>query len=168
MVKRVYTRKEVAGLLEALERQARESTSLAKQAEAAAARDSFEAYNAFRNKVGEFRALCILVEGRLRSLETGSADEVRERYAQLDTLMLSLLVRASMRFFFVLSAKTVLPLGAREIFVTELRSLYDASEKLRQPEYANRLNESIRTELETAEAILEEIIDKAPSMLQFT
>ncbi|MBB6254310.1 hypothetical protein [Nitrospirillum iridis] len=167
MVRRVYTRKEVVGLLEALERQSRESTQLAKQAEAAAARDSFEAYNAFRNKVGEFRALCILVEGRLRSME-GNVDDMRERYAQLDTLMLSLLVRASMRFFFVLSAKTVLPLGAREIFVTELRSLYDASEKLRKPEYANRLNESIRGELETAEMILEEIIDKAPSMLQFS
>lgn len=85
----------------------------------------------------------------------------------LDTQMLGLLVKASMRFFFMLSAKTTLPLGAREIFLTELRSLHEAAEKLRRPEFETRLDAGLRKELETAELILEEIIHKAPAMLSF-
>lgn len=167
-MKRTYTRKEIQDLLGALERQARDAIRLAKLAEEEAAKDSFQAYNEFRNKVGEFRALCILIETRLRSVEAVRVDDLREEYARLDTLMLGLLVRASMRFFFVLSAKTMLPVGARDIFVAELHSLYDAAEKLRRPEYQNVMGEKLKGDLDTAEMILEEIIDKAPSLLQFS
>jgi len=166
-VKRNYTRKEVEDLLAALERQAREAVRLAKMAEDEAAKDSFQAYNEFRNKVGEFRALCILIEGRLRNIESSRVEDLKEQYAKLDMLMLGILVRASMRFFFVLSAKTMLPLGARDIFVAELKSLYDAAEKLKRPEYVSHLGDSLKGDLETAEMILEEIIDKAPSLLNF-
>ena len=167
MSKRTYTRQEVQNLLAALERQAREAMRLAQMAETEAAKDSFQSYNDFRNKVGEFRALCILIEGRLRNIESNRMEDLQEQYARLDTMMLSLLVRASMRFFFVLSAKTMLPVGARDIFMQELRSLHDAHEKLRRPEYQGRLGENLHNELDTAEAILEEIIHKAPSLLHF-
>ncbi|WP_114395633.1 hypothetical protein [Oleisolibacter albus] len=166
-MKRTYSRKDVQDLLAALERQAREAMHLAKLAEEEAAKDSFQAYNDFRSKVGEFRALCILIEGRLKSVEGVRVDDLREEYARLDTMMLGLLVRASMRFFFVLSAKTMLPLGARDIFVSELRSLYDASEKLKRPEYVGKLGEKLQQDLDTAEMILEEIIHKAPALLNF-
>lgn len=166
-MKRTYTRKEVQDLLVALESQARDAVRLAKMAEEEAARDSFQAYNEFRNKVGEFRALCILIEGRLRAIENVRVDDLRDEYARLDMLMLGILVRASMRFFFVLSAKTMLPVGAREIFVAELRSLYDAADKLKRPEYADKLGDKLKGELETAEMILEEIIHKAPKLLSF-
>ncbi|MFY8094302.1 MAG: hypothetical protein ACOVN0_12575 [Niveispirillum sp.] len=167
IMKRTYTRKEVQDLLGALERQARDAMRLAKQAEEEAAKDSFLAYNDFRNKVGEFRALCILIEGRLKSVDTARVDDLKEEYARLDTLMLGLLVRASMRFFFVLSAKTMLPMGARDIFIAELRSLHDAAEKLRRPAYAGVMGDKLKGDLETAELILEEIIDKAPGLLNF-
>ena len=80
----------------------------------------------------------------------------------------SVLVRASMRFFFVLSANPILPMGAREIFVSELRSLHDAHEKLRRPNYADKIVPDLERDLDTASLILEEIIDKAPGMLNFT
>lgn len=167
MTKRTYTRTEVQGLIAALERQARQAATLAKQAEEQAAKDSFQAYNDFRDKVGEFRALCILIESRLKAVVVGRIDDLQEEYARLDTLMLGLLVKASMRFFFVLSAKTTLPVGAREIFVSELRSLHDAAEKLKRPEYEHRLGDDLKKDLETAELILEEIIHKAPTLLSF-
>jgi hypothetical protein len=164
---RTYTRKEVEDLLKALERQAREAAGLAGQVQQEAARQSFASYRVFRDKVGEFKALCILIETRLRNVSDGRSDDLRREFERLDVLMLALLVKASMRFFFVLSANTVLPMGAREIFVSELRSLYEAHEKLRRPEYEGKLGNSILSDLETAEAILEEIIHKAPGLLQF-
>lgn len=165
--RRRYSTGDVSDLLDALERQGADAARLGKAAERAAAEGRFEAYSQFRDKIGEFRALCILVEGRLRHLGGADGGPLRNRYINIDTQLLALLVHCSMRLFFILSAKTVLPLGAREIFVTELRSLYEASEKLRTPAYADHLSDEVRAELETAEMILEEIIDKAPSMLQF-
>ncbi|WP_328702888.1 hypothetical protein [Arenibaculum pallidiluteum] len=167
-MRRTYSRSEAVGLLQALERQLREAAQLSAVAQKEAARQSFIAYQQFRDKVGEFKALCILVESRIRNLAEGRKDDLQAEYERLDTLMLALLVKASMKFFFVLSANTVLPLGAREIFISELRSLYDAHEKLRNPNLQERLDANIRNDLETAEAILEEIIDKAPSLLQFS
>jgi hypothetical protein len=166
-IRRQYTRAEVQELLGALERQCREAAHLAKQAEREATRHSFASYRDFRDKVGEFQALVILIEQRLRNLADARSDDLREQFQRLDTVMLALLVRASMRFFFVLSANPVLPMGAREIFVAELRSLHDAHEKLRQPAYEGKLGEDLDRDLETASLILEEIIDKAPSLLSF-
>jgi hypothetical protein len=59
-------------------------------------------------------------------------------------------------------------MGAREIFVSELRSLHDAHEKLRRPNYADKIVADLERDLDTASLILEEIIDKAPGMLNFT
>ena len=67
----------------------------------------------------------------------------------------------------MLSANPILPMGAREIFVAELRSLHDAAEKLKRPNYAGKLGPDLDRDLETASLILEEIIDKAPSLLNF-
>ena len=168
MVRRTYTREQVKELLAALERQCREAMALAKTAEADASKHSFGAYRAFRDKVGEFQALVILIEGRLKSVADGRIDDLRSEFERLDSLMLSVLVRASMRFFFVLSANPILPMGAREIFVSELRSLHDAAEKLKNPNYANKMLPDLERDLDTASLILEEIIDKAPGMLNFT
>ncbi|HYD30372.1 MAG TPA: hypothetical protein VEB64_05880 [Azospirillaceae bacterium] len=167
MAKRTYTRAEVKGLLSALERQVREAATLASEAEHEASKHSFAAYRAFRDKVGEFQALVILIEGRLRNLVDNKSEDLKVEFERLDTLMLHLLVRASMRFFFVLSANPILPLGAREIFMSELRSLHDAHEKLNRPNYAGKLSSDLERDLETAELILEEIIEKAPSLLNF-
>lgn len=166
-MKRQYTRTEVKELLSALERQCREAAKLAQIAEHEASKHSFAAYREFRDKVGEFQALVILIEQRLRNLVDSRTDDLRDQFERLDTVMLALLVRASMRFFFVLSANPVLPMGAREIFMAELRSLHDAHQKLSQPAYAGKLGSELERDLETASQILEEIIDKAPSLLNF-
>ncbi|HYD66229.1 hypothetical protein [Azospirillum sp.] len=166
-MKRQYTRAEVKELLSALERQCRQAAKLAQTAEHEASKHSFGAYREFRDKVGEFQALVILIEQRLRNLADARSDDLREQFERLDTVMLALLVRASMRFFFVLSANPILPMGAREIFMSELRSLHDAAEKLRRPQYVTKLGPELEKDLETASLILEEIIDKAPSLLNF-
>lgn len=165
--KRQYSRKDVQDLLAALERQVREAIQLASLAEHEASKHSFGAYRAFRDKVGEFQACVILIESRMRSLVDQRGDDLRQEFERLDSLMLSVLVRASMRFFFVLSANPILPLGAREIFLSELRSLHDAHEKLNRPTYAGKLPGDLVNDLDTASLILEEIIEKAPALLQF-
>ena len=66
-----------------------------------------------------------------------------------------------------MSAKENLPLGAREMFQSELRTLFEAERMISDPRYISQLDESARDDLETAKSILEEIIEKAPALLNF-
>jgi len=66
----------------------------------------------------------------------------------------------------VLSKLEALPLGAREIFTGELRSLYDSRERLRTatgrvPDESLEKNRHRRSRAHT-------IIEKAPQLLSFT
>jgi hypothetical protein len=58
-------------------------------------------------------------------------------------------------------------MGTREIFMEELRSLHHAHETLHRPEYARRLETDVIHDLEVAEQILTEIVDRAPRLLEF-
>jgi hypothetical protein len=67
----------------------------------------------------------------------------------------------------VLSQLEALPLGAREIFTTELRSLYDANQRLKDPRLKPHIDPDFEKKLATAEAVLHTIIEKAPQLLSF-
>jgi hypothetical protein len=55
----------------------------------------------------------------------------------------------------------------REVFAQELRHLNDAKTELRSPLHAGKLATDLEQDLETAELILNEVIDKAPSLVDF-
>jgi hypothetical protein len=59
-------------------------------------------------------------------------------------------------------------LGAKEIFLRELRSLYALKNALSQEPYASQLGAETAPDVELAEKILREIIDKAPALLELT
>ena len=67
-----------------------------------------------------------------------------------------------------MSAKPVLPLGAREMFQSELRTLYEAERMISHPRYVSHLDESAKDDLEVAKEILQEIIENAPALLNFS
>jgi hypothetical protein len=81
--------------------------------------------------------------------------------------MLSSIVTASLHFLRILAEKKELPLGARDVFKSELRSLYHAKERIESERYVNRLNERTRADLVAAEQILEVVIERAPRLLRF-
>lgn len=167
MAKRAYKRDDVERLLKALDDQIRAASRLAGEAQREASRHSFEPYRTFREKVSESQTLMILIENRLGNLEDGASSNLAEAYERLEGTMMALLIRASLRFFFLLSANPILPLGAREIFMEELQTLHGAAKRLREPRFEGKLSTDIQNDLETASEILEEIIDKAPSLLKF-
>lgn len=133
---------------------------------------SFEAlstdrYAEFRAKTGEIYTLSIVVKARVDNLDVGRDKEIEERYDQLVVEAQRIIIRASLKFLDVLSRLEALPLGAREIFTTELRSLYDAHERLKDPRFKPYIDEDFEKKLHTAEAVLHTIIEKAPQMLSF-
>ncbi|MSP49711.1 MAG: hypothetical protein EXQ95_10345 [Alphaproteobacteria bacterium] len=154
-------------MLDALEVHTREVVAVAEAAHKKAAKNSFKAYQAFRNKSGEFATFSILIEGRLSHLEGGADPRLQGHFDDLTALTYKLLIKTSIQFLWALAQHTELPLGTREIFVQELRTLYETRRTLAEPRYESRLDEDAKRKLHVAEEILTEIIDKAPSLLQF-
>ncbi|GAB4173877.1 MAG: hypothetical protein OHK0024_10580 [Thalassobaculales bacterium] len=165
MVK-TYTRREARELLAALERQAADILAAAKEAEKDADKNSFNLYRKFRDKVSEFETFSIIVEGRLRNLDQPD-DRLQHNFDRLSIVIFKCLIRASIKFLFVLSANAVLPLGAREIFANELRSMYFAKQRMSDPRFGSFIDEQAWHDMELAEEILNEVIDKAPKLLNF-
>jgi transposase len=162
-------RREIATMLAALEKQAREASYLAEKAHAHASRDSYASYFQFRAKVDEFQALIALIEERLTRMEDEHIAELSARFRQLDTVMLVMLVRTSTRFYGMLKENVALPLGARELFLPEMRTLTDIRDRLMEdPEQAERMLPGVVPALETSLATIEALIERAPSLPDFS
>jgi hypothetical protein len=162
------SRREIATMLVALEKQAREAASLAEKAHRYASRDSYAGYFQFRAKVDEFQALIALIEERLARLEDEHTVELTARFRQLDTVMLVMLVRTSTRFYGMLKENVALPLGARELFLPELRTLSDMRDRLmEEPEHAERMIPGVTIALENALVTVQTLLERAPSLPDF-
>ena len=162
-----YAHRDVNALLDALEGQLVEATALAKTAERDAARLSYGSYRVFRDKVGEYLAFAIIIERRLPHIADAPTRDLIERLEMTQVRFYTMLIRACLRFFYIISSNLRLPMGTREIFMEELRSLHHAHETLHRPEYARRLETDVIHDLEVAEQILTEIVDRAPRLLEF-
>lgn len=162
---RSYSKREAQEMLTALERQAREIVVLATQTEKNVHQHSFHSYRQFRDKISEFETFGILIENRLRNLETGRDERLDEQFDALNILISKAVLRTSTKFFLALSKSPALPIGSREIFVQELRNLHQARKKLAEPRYAHLLDEEADRNMKLAENILNEIIERAPSLL---
>ncbi len=135
-------------------------------------RYSFEAlssdrYADFRARSGEIYTLGIVVKARVDNLDAGRDPEIEGLFDRLQVEAQRIIVRASLKFMDVLSHLDALPLGAREIFTSELRALYDARERLKHPRLQPHIDAEFEKKLVTAEAVLQAIIEKAPQLLSF-
>ena len=128
---------------------------------------STDRYAQFRAKSGEVYTLGIVVKSRVDNLDSGRDEELAKRFDRAVVEAQRVIIQASLRFMEVLSKLEALPLGAREIFTGELRSLYDARERLRDPRLAPLIDESLSKKIDTAEAVLNTIIEKAPRLMSF-
>ncbi len=154
-------------MLTALEQGATRVIMAARQASADASQDKYHAYLNFREVVDDFDTLAIVIEYKLKRLRDEKAEALSEKFDELTAFMLSSIVSASLHFLRILSEKTEMPLGARDVFKSELRSLYHAKDRIETDRYIGRLNERTRADLIAAEQILEVVIEKAPRLLRF-
>ncbi|MBC44641.1 MULTISPECIES: hypothetical protein [Thalassospira] len=162
-------RNEVEEFLSRLELRARKLIALADELEKHAGKSDVTGYRPFREEVDNFKALSLVIMERLNKLESHpKKEELEEQFHKLQVLMLRIVIKTSLKFFFIMSAKENLPLGAREMFQSELRTLYEAERMISDPRYISQLDASAKEDLDTAKSILEEIIEKAPALLNFS
>lgn len=157
----------VQELLAALESGAAKVIAAAREASADAGGDKFGAYVRFREVVDDFDTLAIVIEYKLKRVRGEKAASLTVKFDELTAFMLSSIVGASLHFLRILCEKTELGFGARDVFKSELRSLYHAKERIGSERYAGRLTGRTQADLEAAEQILEVVIEKAPRLLRF-
>jgi len=157
----------VEELLAALERLTEQAKERARDARAGVERHTFAPYHAYRAAIAEYEALVSVIEGRLEGQAEPLVRKTRERLLASRRKALTLSIKAAFDIFFTLSAFPSLPIGVREVFTQELRHLNDAKTELRSPEHAGKLAADLEQDLETAEMILNEVIAKAPMLVDF-
>jgi hypothetical protein len=156
-------------LVGALKRLCAEATRQADQAYIAIQKHSFEPYWTFRAKIDEHAALMAVIRGRvphLRELRQPGVDRVVAAVDHAEQEILILTVRASLKFCFALSANPWLPVGARETFCHEIDTLKHAREILELVP-VEELPQDLLDDIGMAQMILEEIIEKSPSLVDF-
>ncbi len=154
-------------MLGAFERQIESLNAFETETEYSVGALSTDRYAQFRAKSGEIYTLGIVVKARVDNLDSGKDPELAQRFDRAVVEAQRVIIEASLRFMEVLSKLDVLPLGAREIFTGELRSLYDARERLRDPRLAPFIDETLDKKIGVAEAVLNTIIEKAPQLMSF-
>lgn len=135
----------------------------------AAVSTSFSEYQKFRDLSAGCLTFTIIIQNRVDRIGASDPALAKEFGSRLDALTVEvwgILLKGALEFFLVISQSDSLPLGTRDVFTRELRTLHEAGKIFREPRYAERADELMRKNAEVAEKILFEIIEKAPSLLE--
>tara|TARA_B100001964_G_C14164304_1_gene568302 strand:+ start:402 stop:905 length:504 start_codon:yes stop_codon:yes gene_type:complete len=127
---------------------------------------NFEDYQKFRKMMGECLSFLIIIERRIEQSESSKKEELSEQFDELTTAIWSILLDGSLGFLNVISKIDFLPIGTKHVFVQELKTLYDAEKVLKQEKFEKYLKKDVLSHRHKAEQILEQIIDRAPQLLQ--
>ena len=162
---RTFRTVDVAKLIDALERICGELGIMADVAEREATRHAYELYFRFRRKLRDADTLTQLIEERLENLEEGRSAELDEALVRVMSQIIVFQSRALVKFTYVLSANTFLPLGSQELFTHDLERLEKIM--LRAEKYAltDEAGNAAIGNLATAFDILTEMAGKAPGIL---
>lgn len=156
---------ELEPLLSALRRE----VSAAKQHGAAAAGEvahlSFQSYGLYREALTNITGIMTVLGDRLNAVVERDEQKFRERYYRALARVLKMRATVSVDLFQALAAAGSLPMGGREVFLIELNELAKAIEQLKEPDLAKYSENAVSEKLATARHVLEEIVEKAPSLL---
>ena len=99
------------------------------------------------------------------ALPEAVAIPLRDVFRRHTVAMWSTLLTCSLTFMRAIAAEEHLPLGSREVFLREIKTLHDAHATLSDPEFADLVSEETLSKRGQAEKILSEIIERAPRLL---
>ncbi|MBL6945125.1 MAG: hypothetical protein ISR47_00635 [Rhodospirillales bacterium] len=126
----------------------------------------FDDYRIFREAVGECLSFLIIIERHLTRVEEAKRVALQTKFDELTVAVWSILLDGALKFLGILATKEFLPIGTKFIFVDELRTLYDADKVLKDEKFKTFVSATILKRRSSAEKILNEVIDRAPQLLQ--
>lgn len=126
----------------------------------------FARYVKNRDLTSECWAFSVVIERRIDQLSDEDSKPYRMRFTALTVKIWATLLDCSLKFLDALSREQNLPLGSREVFVREIKTLYDASRWLSDERYEGLFDDNMQVKQRQAERILTTIIDRAPALLE--
>jgi hypothetical protein len=169
MARTVNPADEARRFLEALDEKAEGIAQVLARTKEDVARSSFSAYKRFADAVSDFDSFCILIEYRIKKVPPGderTALEAHFHSARVGQMARQL--KTSIELMGLVAVARELPLGAKELFLRELRAIYNLKNALSGPPYAEGLQGETVHDVELAEKILHEIIERAPALLDLS
>jgi len=122
-------------------------------------------YARTRNVTSECLAFMIVIDRRIDGLPEALRQQRRDTFDDHTILLWGTLLECSLAFLRAISEQEHLPLGSREVFLREIKTLHDAHAILAQDRFSGKLPQGTLTKHHQAERILNEIIDRAPRLL---
>jgi hypothetical protein len=122
-------------------------------------------YARTRNLTSECMAFMLVIGRRIDALPETVAIPLRDVFRRHTVAMWSTLLDCSLTFMRAIAEEEHLPLGSREVFLREIKTLHDAHTTLSDPEFAGLVSEDTLSKQGQAEKILSEIIERAPRLL---
>jgi hypothetical protein len=128
----------------------------------------FADYSRTRGLTSECLAFSIVIERRLEMIGEARAIRLRDRFDRAIVGIWSTLLDCSLKFLRAIAEEEHLPLGSREVFLHEIKTLYDAYNTLTLDRYVGKVEEETLKKQKAAERILTEIIERAPMLLDLS
>jgi hypothetical protein len=169
MARPVNLEVEIERFLDALDEKAAALRDVVAATKTEVARSSFANYKKFAEVCGDFDSFCILIEYRLKRLPQGSGRaQLDARFHAARVAHMSRQLKTSIELMGIVASTHALPLGAKDVFLRELRSIYALKNALSEPAFADSVAAETAHDIELAEKILREIIERAPTMLELS
>jgi hypothetical protein len=169
MARPVNHEAEIERFLDALDEKSSTLGDVVAATKSDAARSSFANYKKFSDAVGDFDSFCILIEYRLKRLPQGPARaQLDKRFHAARVAHMARQLKTSIELMGLVATARELPLGAKDVFLRELRMIYALKNALSEPPYADGRAPETAHDIELAEKILREIIERAPTMLELS
>lgn len=121
-----------------------------------------------RDVAAECWAFSIVIERRIDLYHGPGRDGLQTQFDRLTVTIWSVLMETSLRFLEALAGEPHLPLGSREIFVREIKTLYDSRKFLEDPRFTGLVDGATHRRQDQAARILEAIVERAPALLEFS
>jgi hypothetical protein len=169
MARTVNLEAEIERFLDALDEKSSVLRDVVVATKSEVARSSFANYKKFADACGDFDSFCILIEYRLKRLPQGPARaQLGARFQAARVAHMARQLKTSIELMGLVASARELPLGAKDVFLRELRSIYALKNALSEPPFADGLAPENARDIELAEKILREIIERAPTMLELS
>jgi hypothetical protein len=160
---------EIERFLDALDEKVAALRDVVAETKSEVARSSFANYKKFADACGDFDSFCILIEYRLKRLPQGPAcAQLGARFQGARVAHMSRQLKTSIELMGIVASTNALPLGAKDLFLRELRSIYALKNALSEPPFADGVAAETAHDIELAEKILREIIERAPTLFELS
>ena len=169
MARTVNPADEARRFLDALDEKAEGISTLLANTKADVARSSYSAYKRFADAVNDFDSFCILIEYRIKRVPEGEERTTLEaRFQSARLAHMSRQLKTSIEMMALVASAKELPLGAKDLFLRELRAIYTLKNSLSSPPFDGNLPAENAHDVELAEKILREVIERAPALLDLS